>query len=51
MRRLDPIKGIRVDASREFVSWDALTEKFRIVNRSTGNNRCAVSAVCYKQPQ
>lgn len=39
-------KGLFVSATGEFVSWEAVGDALRSINRNTGNNLCVVSCAC-----
>jgi len=39
--------GILVAATGEYVSWEAVAGKFRVINEIVGNNLCVVSGVCF----
>lgn len=40
-------EGILVAAFGEYVSWGAVADKFRVINKIVGNNLCVISGACF----
>jgi hypothetical protein len=43
----DKMRGIRISASGEFISWSILNAALRAININTKNNLCIVSGACF----